>query len=268
MVVVIIGFAANAQENITKLTFSPGLIGVKGDTNSLSPTVYTWLFGIAQERKISDRLSIQTAFKFSSKKDLDVNGFTGAEYGDSAYNPFDNASLFTWTNVTELRIYGRDKALKGFYFGPYLNYASNKLESDPDFVSLVDEFDEVFYGDVQQIIGLTNIGLGFQIGTQKVFDGGLVLDWTILGIGFNSYKASLKYDVTNTSGNFDFRNYEKEIEETVLDIESLADVSYDIQKESVEASIKKGFVHFRMSLSIGFGYGGKSSNKNSDSKSF
>lgn len=250
----LLSFGTQAQENATKIVVTPGLFGPKGDT--LNPTigVYNWLFGIAQERKLNDRLSIQTAFKFS-KKDININEFSGASYADTSYNPFNNASLFTWTNVTELRIYGKEKgALNGFYWGPYLNYASNKLSSDADYVRTVDDNGIIYFGDVQQNIGLSNIGGGLVIGTQKMFDSGLVIDWTILGIGFNNYTASLEYDVTNTSGNFDFRNYEDEIEEAVLDIESWGDISYTIEKERVKAKFSRGFVHFRMALSIGFGY--------------
>lgn len=269
LAVAVLGFTVNAQKNVTKITVSPGLIGDKDFSNlTLEPTVYNFLFGIAQERALNSRLSIQTAFKFS-KKDIDISDFSSASYADTSYNPFNNSTFSSWTNVTELRIYGKDKVLKGFYFGPYLNYASRKVNTDPDFVSFTDEFGEVFFGDVQQIIGLSNIGLGFQIGTQKVWDGGMVLDWTILGVGFNSYKASLKYDVTNTSGNFDFRDYTTDIEKAVLDIEEFgADVKYDVQKESVEASISRPFVHFRMALSIGFAYGGGKSKNKGDNSSF
>jgi len=48
----------------------------------------------------------------------------------TVYHPFNSAKFFAVGNVTEFRIYGKDKEpFQGFYWGPYFTYTYYKLTS-------------------------------------------------------------------------------------------------------------------------------------------
>lgn len=244
LAVATLGLTVNAQKNTTKIGSSTGFVSN--------------MYGIAQERAISENMSIQTQFRFRPTTIFPINYLFFVTYNDVGYNPFVNPVITGWSNITELRIYGKDKgALKGFYWGPYLNYTSHKVVSDKIYAEFTDDDNVTYSGDVQQIMKLSNIGLGIQIGTQKVWDGGFVLDWTILGVGFNSYTLLSEIIASNTSNNFDFRNYKSDVEEAYLSFEEYVPISVDLEKEKGIISSKVPFIHFRMGLSLGFGYGGK-----------
>lgn len=239
--IVLVSGVAKAQKNTTKVGSSLGFLSL--------------MYGVEQERAITDRMTVQTQLRFKPKQELPVNEYLGAEYEGNEYNPWLNPVFSGWSNITELRIYGKNKgALNGFYWGPYLNYTNHKVVSDEIYAEFTDNDGTTYFGDVQQTLRLVNIGGGLSIGTQKVWDSGLTLNWTILGIGVNGYTLSSEIVARNTSGNFDFRDYREEVEEAYLTLEEVAPVEIELEKERAKISASMPSLHFRMGLSIGFGY--------------
>jgi hypothetical protein len=228
-----------SQKNVTQVNLFPGpLLG---------------LYSIGQERAITDRISIQTSLRFMPARS--IGKFTQIEYEGDAYNPFSSSKLSALGNFTELRIYGKNKeALRGFYWGPYFHYTVYKVASDPIFASFKDNNDVTYFADVSNVYKLSNLGGGLQIGVQKVFDSGFVIDWTILGIGINQLGLSGSVIAKNTSNNFDFRNYSEDVDRATFGIEEYLPVTKKVEPTKVELSIAQLGLHLKMGVAIGFGY--------------
>jgi hypothetical protein len=231
-----------SQKNVTQANLFPGpLLG---------------LYSFGQERAITDRMSIQTSFRFMPARS--IGKFSQVEYEGEEYNPFSTSKLSALGNFTELRIYGKNKeALRGFYWGPYVHYTVYKVTSDPVYATFKDNNDVVYYADVENVYKLPNMGAGLQIGVQKVFDSGFVIDWTILGIGFNQVGLSGSVLASNTSNNFDFRNYSADVDKATFGIEKyekFLPVTKKVEPTSVELSVAQLLPHLKMGVAIGFGY--------------
>jgi len=245
---------AHAQKQVSK---SNVLIG------PFFKTIHT-----GQEMKIGERFSTQTTAKvrpassFGGKRGtVEVSDGNG-----NTYNPFTGLKMSSVGNVTEFRIYGKEKgALRGFYWGPYASYNYFKLASDPVRADFQDENNVTYSGDVSQVVKVNVGGGGIQFGTQGVFlKDRLVVDWTILGVGFGMLKLSGGLEATNTSENFDFRNYDEDVDNISFGVDKLLKIEKTVEKESVVLSAKVPVPMFRMGLSVGFAYGKGLKKKNKD----
>ncbi|MGZ3918740.1 MAG: DUF3575 domain-containing protein [Bacteroidia bacterium] len=234
-------FTLLSQKNASKLNLLPG--------------TFFKVFSICQERAITDRMSIQASFRYLPSHSVSGFGLNKVHYNGNEYNPFTDAKLSGFGNFTELRIYGDEKkALHGFYWGPYINIMTYKLSTTKFYAEFHDNDNNVYSADIQQYFKLTAIGLGLQIGVQKIFDNKMVLDWTILGLGFNSLGFKGGIEATNTSANFDFRNYTNDVDKVTLGLEKYLPLGKVIDEKKVEIGVRVPSVQLKMGVAIGFGY--------------
>lgn len=211
----------------------------------------------SQEIKIAPRLTTQTTAKVRPASTFRGFGIGKVEVEGQAYNPFSNTKLSTVGNSTEFRIYSRKKgAMRGFYFGPYFSYTFAKLTSGSVPGSFKDSNGVTYTADLQQVIKVNLTGGGFQIGTQALIKNRVAIDWTILGFGFGKFSLKGGVEATNTSENFDFRNYTEDVENVSFGIEKLFSLEKTVEKESITLGAKFPCPLLRMGLSVGFAYGG------------
>jgi hypothetical protein len=266
ILLIISGSIITAQKNVSKLRYSP--IPVAGnDVTKGIMELFNGVISFSQERKLNERMSLQATFRYLPTKTNGIlDSITTVEYNDEDYNPWGEPTFSGMGAFFDLKIYGKERgAMKGFYWGPYLHTMTYQLQSKRDYLEDYNSNGVLFYGEAQTRYKMSNLGVGIQIGTQKIWDNGLTLDWTILGIGLNGVLVSAEIDVENTSGNFDFRDYEEDITNDADFF--ISNPSIEIEKESVKFSSKRyftvsefseealPFINFRMGLSLGFGYG-------------
>lgn len=214
--------------------------------------------GTSQEVKISRRMTSQTTVKTRPASNFKFFGLGTVNFDGQDYSPFGNTRLSAIGNVTELRIYGKEKgAFHGFYFGPYFSYMHYKLQSATTHAEFHDNSGASYFGDVSQVIKLNVSGGGFQIGTQGMYlKNKLAIDWTILGVGFGVLGFEGGIEAENTSENFDFRNYPDDVANMKMGIEKVFHFKRTIDPTSVMIGAKIPWPMMRMGVSIGFGYGG------------
>jgi len=222
---------------------------------SLFPGPFVRVFGVSQERVLGKRMSTQTTVKAMPPVKFPVAGLTSASYEGETYNPFSEAKLSGIGNVTEFRIYGKEKgALRGFYWGPYFTAMVYKLTSSKYPGEFKDANNVVYKADLQHVVKVSGIGGGLQIGVQGVIKKLVAVDWTILGIGFGSIGLKGGIEATNTSANFDFRNYEADVDKAVLAYDKYLPLKKTVEAESVTLGVKVPYPLFRMCLAIGIAY--------------
>jgi hypothetical protein len=213
-------------------------------------------FGVSQEFKLTDRLSMQTMVKVMPPTKVSSK-YAGGTYDGTTYNPFSSAKLFAVGNVTELRIYGKEKeTFRGFYWGPYFSYNYFKFQTTPYRASFTDQNNVNYQADVVQFMKLSQVGVGLEIGVQGVIKNLVVIDWTILGLGFGSYKLTGGLEATNPSTGFDFRNYTEEIDNATLGLDNIPffKVEKTIEPQKVELGFKVPSIMLRTNLAIGINY--------------
>ena len=266
ILLIISGSIISAQKNVSKLRYSPVPI-VGNDVTKGTMELFNGAISFSQERKLNERMSLQATFRYLPTKTNGIlDSITTVEYNDEDYKPWGAPTFSGLGAFFDLKIYGKEEgAMMGFYWGPYLHTMTYKLQSKRDYLEEYNSNGILFYGEAQTRYKMSNLGVGIQIGTQKIWDNGLTLDWTILGIGLNGVLVSAEIDVENTSGNFDFRDYEDDITNDADFF--ISNPSIEIEKESVKFSSKRyftmsefsketlPFINFRMGLSLGFGYG-------------
>lgn len=238
---VLISALAIAQKNATKINLLPGPV--------------FFMFGVSQERALGERKSIQTTFKYMPSVKFPASDYLGASYNGQTANPFANSKSTAFGNVTELRVYGKEKkALHGFYWGPYITVNVFDIKSSPFPGQFKDDNGITYKGDIQQNLKLTMLGGGLEIGIQKLFNDKIALDWTILGVGLGWVNMQGSIIATNTSANFDFRNYTKDINSATQGFEQFIPISKTIEPEKVNMSIKALAPVLRTGLAIGLSY--------------
>lgn len=215
------------------------------------------IYGVSQEFKLSDRLSIQTMAKVMPPiKTTKVP--TGGTHDGTGYNPFTSAKLFSVGNVTEFRIYGKEKqAFRGVYWGPYFTYNYFKFQTASFRGEFEDKKTNTFHSaDVVQYMKLSNISGGLQVGVQGVIKNLVVIDWTILGLSFGNVKLAGGIEASNPSSGFDFNNYEDDIKAASLGLEEFQflDLQKTVEPTKVEFGFKVPCLFFRTNLAIGINY--------------
>jgi len=209
-----------------------------------------------QEVKVGPRMTVETTVKTRPATNFKFFGLGQVNIDGQDYTPFGKTKLSAVGNVTEWRIYGKEKgAYHGFYFGPYFSYTHYKLQS----ASVRGEFKDAngvsYFGDVSQVIKLNVTGGGFEIGTQGMYlKNHLCIDWTIMGVGMGCLGFQGGMEAENTSENFDFRNYPDDVASMKMGIEKVFHFKRTIDATSVTIGAKIPWVMMRMGLSIGFGY--------------
>jgi hypothetical protein len=210
-----------------------------------------------QEVKVAPRLTIQTTVKTRPATEFRFFNLGSINMEGKEYEHFGKTKLSAVGNVTEFRVYGKKKgAFHGFYFGPYFSYMHYRLQSSSFRGEFHDASDAVYYGDISHSVRLNSTSGGFQIGTQGMyFKNKFCIDWTIIGVGFGMMGFQGTIDAENTSNNFDFRNYEEDINKVEMGIEKIFNFRRTVSANSIEIGAKIPMVSMRMGLSIGFGYG-------------
>lgn len=231
-----------AQKNVSKIGLLPGPLNR--------------VFSVSQERVLTERLTVQTTVRAMPPLSFKgAPGLTSASANGTTYDPFTSAKLFAIGNYTELRIYGKEKkALHGFYWGPYFHAMMYKLTTSTFPATFHDGNNVEYSADVKEYIKLTCVGAGLQIGLQGMIKDRVCIDWTILGLGFNSVGLKGGIEATNTSANFDFNNYTDDIKKASLGLDKFFTVSKTVQPTKVELGIRVPTIHIKTGLAIGFGY--------------
>jgi hypothetical protein len=212
---------------------------------------------VIQERALSKRISVVTSVRTripTSFKGGKFGKINTAGHGD--YDPFSSMKLSGIGNITEFRLYGKKRgAMHGVYGELFFSYMHYKLQSGTFPATFHDNAGVAYKADVTQTFKLNNTGGGLGFGVQGLFiKDRLCIDWTILRLGVSMLGLSGGIEATNTSDNFDFRNYTDDVNNASFGLEKLKVFKRDIQKESVDMGIKLPFVIVQMGLNIGFGY--------------
>lgn len=228
------------------------------------------MINTSQEVKIAPRLTVQTTVRTRPTTEFSFGRLGTIRFDGQDYTPFGKTTLSCVGNVSEFRIYKKDKgAFHGFYWGPYFTYTHFKLKSASVHATFHDNDGVAYYGDVSHVVRLNVTGGGFQIGTQGMyFKNHMAIDWTILGIGLGWMRFEGGLEAENTSDNFDFRNYPNDVANMQMGIERVFHFKRDIQPTSITIGAGLPFPIFRMGVSIGVGYGGSwhFGKKNKDKK--
>lgn len=221
--------------------------------NILTGPIYKFAH-VSYEKPIGKRFSINTTVKARPMLGL-KKGFSSVSYSGTTYNPFTDAKFGGAGNITEFRIYGKKKGpLKGFYFGPYTSAMFYKFQTGTIPATFHDKNGVEYKGDVKETIKLNFIGGGLQMGAQWLIKDMFVIDWNILGIGFASAKLTGGIEATNTSANFDFRNYEDDLDSVTLGLDKFLPIKKSLEKESVSLSLRAFSPIFKTGLFIGLAY--------------
>ncbi|HTL81810.1 MAG TPA: hypothetical protein VL651_08915 [Bacteroidia bacterium] len=225
-------------------------------TNALFAPMFK-MINTTQEVKLGKRLTTSTTVRTRPASNLNFFGLGTINVEGQNYTPFGRSKLSAIGNITELRIYGAKKgAFHGFYFGPYFTYTHYKLTSASIREAFHDANGVEYDGDIQQVIKLNIAGGGIECGTQGVYaKGHFCVDWTILGMGFGTLGFQGGIEASNTSENFDLRNYPDDVANTKMGIEKYFTFKRTIDATSVTIGAKIPFIVFRTGLSFGFGYG-------------
>ncbi|MBI3510863.1 MAG: hypothetical protein HY064_09365 [Bacteroidetes bacterium] len=213
------------------------------------------MYHVSQEMKLGDRISVETTVKARPPHSFHSGGLGVINTDSVPYDPFSSMRMFALGNVTEFRIYGKDKgALHGFYFGPYFSYTYFKLKSDPVPGKFHDSNGVEYDADVTQTVSIGITGVGLEIGVQGFIKNKVAFDWTILGVGLGVFKLKTNIDATNTSNNFDFRNYTDDINKATFGIEKIIPFNKTIDTTSVSMVARAPWPLIETGLSIGFAY--------------
>ena len=208
---------------------------------------------VSYEKPIGKRFSINTTVKVRPPSKIKASN--GVKYDSQTYNPFGNAKLSAAGNITEFRIYSKKKGpLKGFYFGPYLSAMFYKFQTAAFPATFKDDNNVEYKADVTQTFKINLIGGGLQMGAQWMIKDVFVIDWNILGIGFASAKLSGGIEATNTSGNFDFRNYDNDIDKVTLGLDKFLPIKKEVDKTNIGLSVRGFSPIFKTGLFIGLAY--------------
>ncbi len=145
------------------------------------------------------------------------------------------------TATLEYRIYGKKKgAGRGFYYAPYLRYATHKLgyQSDID--------GNFANADIQ----LSAVGLGAQIGAQWLIKDRVVIDWGILGLAAQWYTFKSTFTAVDEEINFD--EIRAELETDFEDSLISNEVEFTSDENSLQAKMPFLFGGIRAYLSVGY----------------
>ena len=159
-----LSFSVMAQQNVVKLGIGSAF---QGDVH------------LKYERVFGEKHSVQLGLMWDTP-DSNIGGINQID-PDIESIP---ATLSGFAVLPEYRYYFSDKgAPRGFYAGVYGRYRSRTLTS------------EGTIGDGIEIEGnlkLNNIGGGVGMGVQWLVSDAFVIDWYILGIGYNAFGLSGK----------------------------------------------------------------------------
>lgn len=214
-------------------------------------------YSVIQERAIGSRFSIQTTVKVRPPRGLSPAAQDLFKIDEAPSNPFANSKLSGIGNITEFRIYRQDKALRGIYFGVLFSFMHHKLESGVFPGTFHDENNVEYYADLTQAIKINLTGLGIELGLQGLIKDRVCIDWTILSFGYSLLSLTGSIDATNTSANFDFRNYTSDIDKSTFGVEKWLPIKKIVEKETVGFNVKAPWPIIKSTLCIGFAYGGK-----------
>ncbi|TND09397.1 MAG: hypothetical protein FD123_1203 [Bacteroidetes bacterium] len=226
-------------------------------SNALFGPMFKTIYTI-QEVKIAPRITLQTSVKTRPASNFKFFGLGAVNVEGKDYQPFGETKLSAVGNVTEMRVFGKEKgAYHGFYFGPYLTYMHYKLQSAAVRAEFKDAAGTSYFGDISQVVKLNMSGVGFQIGTQGMYlKNHLAIDWTILGVGLGLLGFEGGIEAENTSENFDFRNYPDDIDDVKMGIEKVFKFKRTVDPTSMTIGAKIPWPLMRMGVLFGFGYGG------------
>jgi hypothetical protein len=210
-----------------------------------------------QERVLTDRITVVTSVRTRIP-----TSFKGGKFGkintrdNGSYNPFASAKLSGIGNITEFRLYGKKRgALHGVYGELFFSYMHYKLASSSFPATFHDDAGIEYKADVTQTIKINNTGGGLGFGVQGLFiKDRLCIDWTICRVGLSALGIKGGIEATNTTDNFDFRNYTEDVNKTTFGVEKLLPVKKTVEKRNIDIGVKVPWVIFQMGLNIGFAY--------------
>ncbi|HLP11343.1 MAG TPA: DUF3575 domain-containing protein [Flavobacteriales bacterium] len=233
----------HAQKNITK-------------TNILFGPLYRTAH-VGQERLLFGKISVNTIVKIMAPLTVPKILTNKFEVDGLEENPFLSSKLTAIGNITQFRYY-RKENMRGLYIGVFGQYMQYKVESGTFKGTFHDEFNVEYKADLKQVFKYGLGGGGMLVGVQGIIKNHFVIDWTILSLGFGMGKLSGGIEASNTSANFDFRNYTEDINKYTYGLEDskFLPVKKDVGQYNMELSAKAPFPIIHTTLNIGFAYGG------------
>ena len=149
----------------------------------------------------------------------------------------------------EYRIYASENDLpQGFYFGPLLNYN----RADIDVTGVFEGYDTA--GEIKG----TAVGAGIKIGTQWVLGDRVTLDWHILSLSLNRYKATATFipdtevvDLGAVRENISQKLSEVPVVGGILENRFNKEVVIDDAENSIAMDAASFFVGVRSGFSVG-----------------
>lgn len=141
------------------------------------------------ERVVGSKATLVFGTKIFLPQDMtDENGSFTRDNGEMPSGIFESGTFSGFTITTEFRYYtsGKKGAQKGFYLSPFIRYLNYNLNGVFDYSPDNGEENSLIDGKTN----VSGIGGGFGIGTQKVWEGGFLIDWNI-GLGVAVMSGSM-----------------------------------------------------------------------------
>ena len=199
------------------------------------------------------KIGLGSEFNFKKKKSITFNiGIPAEKTLTAEIDGADrNLTMKTFSAMLGYRMYLGKKAMRGFYFEPYLKYLENDATTNTNFN----------IGTTSRPFLITSnysgFGLGAQLGIQFVIAKRVVLDWYFLGPEANSSKHDLMAQETGSGfpwNSSEAQDAENEIKNFVNDIPLLKD-NLDVTVNAASRNVKTNFQGFlpgiRSGISIG-----------------
>ncbi|WP_027418869.1 hypothetical protein [Crocinitomix catalasitica] len=242
-------FTVNAQQkNAVKFTISPGLVL----SNNL---------GFNYERKLGDRISLNTRFNFSAKNKVPFNGlaklFVGDLLEDEGVNSdFLNTKISSYGFNFQFKYFPGAGALHGFYLTPYFGFQNGKMD---DFTfDFPDSNDPSIEHEGRVGAKFNYFGAGIGLGNQFVFGNGFTMDILWVGLGWGMNKLTI--NGTDPSGDVNYEEIHNDVQQFRQDnavaIEDLyAKVNSSYTSNSIDIIVKHPFPYVKLlNFSLGFAF--------------
>jgi hypothetical protein len=240
-VLTLVSFSIFPQKNASKASFFP-------------ESKYN-MFGFAQERALSKRISVQTTFKFMPETKIEEAKYAAGSFKTEGSNPFSDTKVNAFGNVTELRIYSKKRgAMRGVYWGPYFSATAYNISTANYIARFKINYNYSYEAELQQSARVATAGGGLQFGLQGLIKKRIAIDWTILGIGICSGSLNGRIQLVNAPEEVDLRNFPVDMGKSEFAFEKYYPLKKTVEAKSISVSGKGLLPMLRTSLSIGIAY--------------
>jgi len=218
--------SAFAQQNVVKLN----LFGVAITNVPLS-----------YERALNENMSAVVTISYLPSRALPKFAI---ESQDTSAG-FGNLKLNGFSISPEFRFYpGSGEAPKGFYIAPYLRYSFYKASTPYYYKETTGVVSKL-----ETAVRFNYYGAGFQIGKHWLIGDKFSIDWSIIGLGYGSFKTAFR-----VSGDLQDDTYSEVEGEYSTKVKKLGTVTGKVTEDYAEISIAKGMPALRIAFSFGWAF--------------